>query len=174
MEKHDLAHHTEAEVYRREPHVQNAMCQLGGTPEPLGGGGLGPEHGLRYPRGMVPRHSCYGVLGRRGKQALSNQPVTNRKNRRKTRSYCGPSAPSALLIDQTQKQSWIIETGLQATFYEAGLPEPDPRRHEPQNGGDGGKGFRKRFDCQFHARFPAWAVAAFTERKTTGRPPQPR
>jgi hypothetical protein len=61
----------------------------------------------------------------------------------------------ALFIDQTQKQSWIIKAGFQATFCEAGLPESDPCRHEPKKGGDGGKGFRKSFDCQFHARFPA-------------------
>src|SRR5258708_22151679 len=39
---------------------------------------------------------------------LPSKPVSNRKNRRKTRSYCCPRAPLTLLIDQTQKRSWIV------------------------------------------------------------------
>jgi hypothetical protein len=92
---------------------------------------------------------CGGDLtGATGLTRLQSQ------NSRKTRSYCGPCAPLALLIYQTQKQSWIVKTGFQATFCAAGLPQPDPRRNEPEESSGGGKGFRKNFECQFHVRFP--------------------
>jgi hypothetical protein len=39
-------------------------------------------------------------------------------------------------------------------FRKAALSQPNPCRHKPEDGGCGGKGFRKNFECQFHARFP--------------------
>jgi hypothetical protein len=101
-----------------------------------------------FPSPSGPPHAVRGVL------ELPGYPVYNRKNRRKTRSYCGPCGPLALLIYQTQKQSWIVKTGFQATFCAAGLPQPNPRRYEPEESSSGGKGFRKNFECQFHVRFP--------------------
>jgi hypothetical protein len=89
---------------------------------------------------------------------LADKPVSNRKNRRKTRGYCGPCVPLALLIYQTQKRSWIVKAAFQATFCEATLSQPNSRRHEPEDSGGGGKGFRKNFKGQFHARFPQRAV----------------
>src|SRR4029077_10230685 len=47
-----------------------------------------------------------------------------------------------------------VKTGSWATVCEAALPQPNPRRHKPEESGGSGKGFRKNFECQFHSPFP--------------------
>jgi hypothetical protein len=91
---------------------------------------------------------------------LADKPISNRKNRRKSRGYCGPCVPLALLIYQTQKRSWIVKAAFPAAFCEATLSQPNSRRHEPEDSGGGGKGFRKNFKCQFHARFQLVGVCS--------------
>jgi hypothetical protein len=89
------------------------------------------------------------------KFGLLDKPASNRKNRRKTRSYCGPCAPLALVIDHMQERVRVLSANCQASFHEAPLPQPNPRRHEPKESGDGGRAFRKNFECLLHMRGPA-------------------
>jgi hypothetical protein len=96
--------------------------------------------------------SPIAVKGRPDKSYRANPPAIAKIAARPA-AIAAPALHWLCSYTKRRSQPWIVKTGFQASFCAAGLPQPNPRRHEPEESSGGGKGFRKNFECQFHVRF---------------------